>query len=173
MGARDPSGLEDERAWYHGSVEPGGTQSTKAIRLWLGDAGRNLLEDLRILILSIRMRNLLKNLELYTLLALARGPLHGYGLATQIEVDSDRQLKPLPGNLYVVLKRLQQGGLVRPVEPETQGSAPAAQAIQDVKKRRTYELTDLGRRRLAEESQRMATFAQTVELRFSPGDEQG
>ncbi|MEM1249202.1 MAG: helix-turn-helix transcriptional regulator [Acidobacteriota bacterium] len=109
------------------------------------------------------MRNLLKNLELYVLLALARGPLHGYGLATQIEDDSDGQLKPLPGNLYVVLKRLQQGGLVRPLE-----AGP-----REAKKRRAYELTDLGQRRLAAESERMATFARTADLRFSPGEEQG
>lgn len=109
------------------------------------------------------MRPILKSLELYTLLALAQQPLHGYGLATQIESDSDGKLKPLPGNLYVVLRRLEQGGMVRRV---SDGDG-------DSSRRREYELTDSGRQRLAAEARRLAGFARAVELRFSPGDKQG
>ena len=109
------------------------------------------------------MRSHLKTLELHTLLALARGPLHGYGLATQIEADSDGGLRPLPGNLYVVLRRLEDGGLVCRATPEGKES-----------RRRTYALTEVGRRRLESEARRLASFARAVELRFSEtGDGQG
>jgi len=102
------------------------------------------------------MRTHLKPLELHTLLALAHEPAHGYSLVRQIEADSEGTLKPLPGNLYVVLTRLATAGLVRQIEPSGEGS-----------RRRTYELTPIGRERLTAEGHRMARLAQTVEVRFT------
>ncbi len=108
------------------------------------------------------MRKHLKPLELYTLLALAQGPLHGYGLATQIERDSSGELKPLPGNLYVVLRRLEDRGMV---EREEESST--------TDRRRTYALTQLGRRRLTAEAERLAEFARAVATRFGEPVDQG
>ena len=39
-----------------------------------------------------------------------RGPLHGYGIATQIESMSDEMLRVEEGSLYPALHRLEEAG---------------------------------------------------------------
>ena len=42
-----------------------------------------------------------------------RGPLHGYGLATQIEGMSDETLRVEEGSLYPALHRLEEAGWIK------------------------------------------------------------
>lgn len=94
----------------------------------------------------------LKVVEFHVLLALAGGPMHGYALAKQMEVESHGRVRMLPGNLYAVIRRL----LVRSLVEEA--DAPADASRQDPR-RRFFALTTNGRHRLAEESRQMARVA--------------
>ena len=54
------------------------------------------------------------SLPLLVLKLLARrGPLHGYGLATQIEGMSDETLRVEEGSLYPALHRLEEAGWIK------------------------------------------------------------
>jgi DNA-binding PadR family transcriptional regulator len=69
------------------------------------------------------------------LTALATGPLHGHQMHGEIEALSGRPIGP--GTLYGAINRLEDDGFVRALEPDG--------------RRKPYELTDLGRRRLVAE----------------------
>jgi DNA-binding PadR family transcriptional regulator len=85
----------------------------------------------------------LKPVELHLLLALAREPAHGYALVKRIEEDSAGRLRLLPGNLYGILHRLVEKGLVR---ASKRGPLP-----EEDQRRQYYELTASGRRVLERE----------------------
>jgi DNA-binding PadR family transcriptional regulator len=88
----------------------------------------------------------LKPIELYVLLGLSEQPLHGYALTERIAELSDGGIRPLPGNLYVVLHRLGARGLLRPAA----GAAAAAAEGED-SRRRLYQLTPRGSETLRDE----------------------
>jgi DNA-binding PadR family transcriptional regulator len=90
----------------------------------------------------------LKPIELHVLLALSERPQHGYALAARVRELSEQRLRLLPGNLYVVLHRLAERGLLR----ETDGSEAGAGADS---RKRTYELTAGGRSALRDELSRL------------------
>ena len=98
----------------------------------------------------------LRRAEMHVLVALAAGPLHGYGLVHRIEEESEGQLRILPGNLYTIIRRLETGGLVR--ESRT---LPAANEDQ---RRRYYELTAKGRRVLLREARQLETLIQRLRV---------
>lgn len=52
-------------------------------------------------------------LEMLILKALARGPLHGYGVAEWIEQTSQQVLKVEEGALYPALHRMELRGLLK------------------------------------------------------------
>jgi DNA-binding PadR family transcriptional regulator len=79
------------------------------------------------------------------LTALARGPLHGYGLITEVAALSDGQLTLRPGTLYGALDRLGDDGLVVLDREE----------VVDGRLRRYYRLTDEGATALHAETERM------------------
>ena len=58
----------------------------------------------------MRMANPLRPIETSLLIALCAGPGHGYELVRRMHEETDGRLKVLPGNLYVVLKRLRERG---------------------------------------------------------------
>jgi PadR family transcriptional regulator, regulatory protein PadR len=66
------------------------------------------------------------------LLQLAKQPTHGYDLMGILGADAD--FSPDPGNLYRVLRSIEEEGLVQS-NWDTEGVGPA---------RRVYEITDLG-----------------------------
>ncbi len=101
----------------------------------------------------------LKPVDFHLLLALVDEPLHGYALAARIREQSDGQVRMMPGNLYSVIRRLVQQGLVAEAE------APAAAGSVD-SRRRYFTLTDLGRRVLEEEARRMARMAELARRRL-------
>ena len=80
-----------------------------------------------------------------------RGPLHGYGIATQIEAVSDL-LRVEEGSLYPALHRLEESGWVR-----------AKWTVTNNKRRaRIYEITAAGRKQLREEEQRWTSVAAAI-----------
>jgi DNA-binding PadR family transcriptional regulator len=86
--------------------------------------------------------------ELRVLLVLAEGPTHGYPIIKVIEERDGTWKRVLPGNLYRRLRDMRARGLVREVE------APAG-TPDDERKRRTFALTQLGRRVAIAETRRL------------------
>jgi PadR family transcriptional regulator PadR len=93
------------------------------------------------------------SLPLLVLKLLARrGPLHGYGLATQIEGMSDDLLRVEEGSLYPALHRLEEAGWIR-----------ARWATTDTGRRaRMYEITADGRKQLESEEVRWKAITAAV-----------
>jgi len=92
----------------------------------------------------------LKPVDLQLLLALADGELHGYGLVLAIDRATDGLLKLDPGNLYRVIKRLLDEGLV--------AEAPPRRPAGGEERRRYYRMTPLGRRVLVAELRRLQSL---------------
>ena len=65
-------------------------------------------------------------------------PMHGYELITAFEEKSGGRWKPSPGSIYPALRRLEHRGFITAVETD------------DDEPKRRFELTDLGRQRVAE-----------------------
>jgi DNA-binding PadR family transcriptional regulator len=95
----------------------------------------------------------LSNLEYHVLLAMADGPLYGYGIKGAVESESGGTLAPGAGSLYRVLARLMAEGLVREAEPPEDAEPHPGLA------RRYYELTAEGRSALHAESRRLRSVA--------------
>lgn len=79
------------------------------------------------------------------LTALARQPLHGYGLIAEVLSLSGGHVTLRPGTLYGALDRLADDGLVDTDHEE----------VVDGRLRRYYRLTDRGEAALAAETERM------------------
>ena len=73
-----------------------------------------------------------------------RGPLHGYGIAAQIEGMSSDALRVEEGSLYPALHRMEEAGWIR-AEWVTKESGRRA---------RVYEVTATGKKQLAAEESR-------------------
>lgn len=91
-------------------------------------------------------------LEMLILKALARGPLHGYGVVEWIHQTSQLVLKVEEGALYPALHRLELRGLLKSQWGSSDNNRRA----------KFYELTPVGRRRLSAESQRWAKLSAAV-----------
>jgi DNA-binding PadR family transcriptional regulator len=90
------------------------------------------------------------------LLALADGEKHGYGIMLEVEANTKGQVIMGPGTLYGSIKRMLQADLIEEsderVDPE----------MDDPRRRSYYRLTDLGRRALRMEAERLALQVQTA-----------
>ena len=82
---------------------------------------------------------------LHILLALADGDRHGYAIMQEVERRTDGVLVLGPGTLYRSIKRMLAADLIR----ETGSQAGAGP------RRRTYRLTEAGRRMALAETRRM------------------
>jgi DNA-binding PadR family transcriptional regulator len=89
----------------------------------------------------------LKPVDLEILLALAESDQHGYGLVQAVAEHTKQLIVLDPGNLYRVIKRLLETGLVAESERRS-GDAEG-------ERRRNYKLTPLGGRVLATELDRL------------------
>ena len=76
-------------------------------------------------------------LDMLLLAALARGPVHGYGVIARLRNDSDGVFAMPEGTIYPALHRLEGAGFVASTDEFVGG-----------KRRRTYALTDVGVARL-------------------------
>jgi DNA-binding PadR family transcriptional regulator len=79
------------------------------------------------------------------LTALAREPMHGYGIIGEVAALSDGRLSMRPGTLYGALDRLADEGLVETDREEVVGG----------RLRRYYRLTDAGDAALTAETERL------------------
>ena len=78
-----------------------------------------------------------------------RGPLHGYGIAGEIEVLSEDALRIDEGSLYPALHRMEEAGWIS-----------AEWTITENKRRaRIYQLTRAGKKQLASETERWTTLS--------------
>jgi DNA-binding PadR family transcriptional regulator len=88
------------------------------------------------------------------LLALADGEKHGYGIMLEVEANTKGQVLMGPGTLYGSIKRMLQADLIEEsderIDPE----------MDDPRRRSYYRLTNLGRRALRMEAERLALQVQ-------------
>ena len=82
----------------------------------------------------------LNSSDFFVLAALSTGMRHGYGIVKDIESRTHGKVRMRPGNLYRVLDRLVERGLVE-VAKEPGGESPAG--VQ-----RVFRITTVGRRTL-------------------------
>lgn len=91
-------------------------------------------------------------LETLILKTVARGPIHGYGIARWLEDATGDVLRIEDGSLYPALYRMEQRGWIE-----------AQWGISDGGRRaKFYRITAAGRRRLAVSTQEWARFAGAV-----------
>jgi DNA-binding PadR family transcriptional regulator len=98
--------------------------------------------------------------EFLVLASLQRAPLHGYGICQAVRERTYERVRLRPGNLYRVLDRLLERGLVELAERR-----PARD--RDDERRQYYRLTPQGRRALAQEAELLADVALEV-ISLSP-----
>lgn len=102
----------------------------------------------------------MSTLEYHVLLAMASGPLYGYGIREAVESDSEGAVTPRAGSLYRVLARLMAQGLVQEVAP------PDDLEPHPGKTRKYYALTSEGRSTLTAEAHRLRGAANLAERRL-------
>ena len=98
---------------------------------------------------------------LQILLALAEGPLHGYGIKQSVEDRTKGAVRLGSGTLYEAVHRLVEQGRIEEVP------APSAEPSSGGPPRRFYALTPAGREALSEELRRMdhvVRYARTRDL---------
>ena len=95
----------------------------------------------------------------HILLALADGPLHGYGIMQAVETTSEGHPPMGPGTIYGSLQRMEEAGLVK--EASTRNDD----------RRRVFMLLPAGRRALAQEAERLSRLAALVRDRRLVPDE--
>ncbi|PAE17071.1 hypothetical protein CHH91_07085 [Virgibacillus sp. 7505] len=78
-----------------------------------------------------------------------RQPLHGYGIMKEVEVISEGLVKLGPGTLYGALRKLEKLRLITQVEQKDT--------------RKSYQLTDNGRRLLFAEYERLRKLVEISE----------
>lgn len=100
----------------------------------------------------------LKPVDFILLLALVEDEQHGYALAREIDERTEGVIRLEPGNLYRVIKRLVDDGLV-----EVSERRPAPEL--DDERRRYYRLTALGARVAAAEARRLRVLLSTRPVR--------
>ncbi|MEP6835684.1 MAG: PadR family transcriptional regulator [Gemmatimonas sp.] len=99
----------------------------------------------------------LRPVEFEILLTLANGERHGYAILQEIAERSRGELQPETGTMYRALRRLVEGGLVRPAARKTARE-------DDDERRRYYAITALGARVATAEADRMARLVATARL---------
>jgi DNA-binding PadR family transcriptional regulator len=95
----------------------------------------------------------LRPIEFSILIALAEEERHGYGIVKRIGERSGGSVKLAPGNLYQVLDRLLDDGLIEERPQRRRGDG----------RRRYYGITTAGRRVVAAEGARLKALVRTVD----------
>jgi PadR family transcriptional regulator, regulatory protein PadR len=97
------------------------------------------------------------HLDTLLLASLENGPLHGYAVKEALRDSSDARFDLPTGTIYPALRRLEAAGLVEGTWAEAGG-----------RRRRTYELTPAGRRRLAGNRAAWRDFASAMTAILEP-----
>jgi DNA-binding PadR family transcriptional regulator len=103
----------------------------------------------------------LKTNWFHILLSLAAGEQHGYGIMQEVFERSSGKIRLWPATLYGTLKRLIESGLI-----EESAERPAPEL--DDARRRYYRMTDLGRKVLDAETERLEELVRIVQMRRAP-----
>jgi len=85
----------------------------------------------------------------HILLALADGPLHGYGIMQAVELSAASEPPMGPGTIYGSLQRMEEAGLVKELSRSDD-------------RRRVFALQPAGRRALAVEAERLVRLSELV-----------
>jgi DNA-binding PadR family transcriptional regulator len=91
------------------------------------------------------------------MLSLTQEPKHGYAIMKEVQVLSKGRVLLSTGTLYGAIKRLLNQGWIRRVNES--GATPSN------RERKEYALTDLGRRILKAEVERLNSLVTTAQLR--------
>jgi PadR family transcriptional regulator, regulatory protein PadR len=103
-------------------------------------------------------RDLLRgSLDMMILSALARGAQYGYGVQKQIELASQGRVKIAAGTLYPILHRLESDKLIKSRWEDDTG-----------RKRKWYELTATGKKRLQKQAEEWTQFAHCLQTLLAP-----
>ena len=86
----------------------------------------------------------------HILLALAEGPLHGYGIMQAVERSAADEPPMGPGTIYGSLQRMEDAGLVKEIPARAD------------ERRRLFALQPAGRRALTLEAERLSRLATLV-----------
>ncbi len=91
-------------------------------------------------------------LDMMVLKTLARGPMHGYGIAQSIQRTSEEVLRVEEGSLYPALHRLELDGILE-----------AEWGVSEYNRRaKYYRLTPEGRKRLIAETSKWKRLAEAI-----------
>jgi DNA-binding PadR family transcriptional regulator len=96
----------------------------------------------------------------FILLSLSTGKKHGYIIMQDVEQLSGGRVALGTGTLYGALGRLLDQGWIERVEEEQSGGRP----------RKAYVLSDLGRRLLAAETERLGSLWSAARVRLAGGE---
>lgn len=107
----------------------------------------------------------LTSAEIHILLALDGGPQHGYGIKNEVEERTSGEVRLGPGTLYEAIQRMVRRGWIERAADEAE--LPEAERGPS---RRYYELTTLGRERLAVELARLEGIVRYARSRNLLGD---
>jgi PadR family transcriptional regulator len=92
------------------------------------------------------------HLDALILAVVEREPLHGYAIIEALRARSGGELDMPTGSLYPALRRLERAGYLKSEWSQASG-----------RDRRTYELTDAGRKHLKDERTDWRKFADVIE----------
>lgn len=99
----------------------------------------------------------------YILLSLASQARHGYAIMKDVLTLSEGRVDLSTGTLYGALKRMLEDGWIQPVDPEAGGEGSGGSG----RERKSYTLTDHGRKVLAAELERLGRLREIGRLRTS------
>jgi len=102
----------------------------------------------------------------FILLSLSSEPKHGYAIIKDVHSLSQGRITLSTGTLYGALKRLLEQGWIARVSDAERISATA---IHPGRSRKTYTLTDLGRRMLNAEIERLRALVAAAQMRTVEG----
>jgi DNA-binding PadR family transcriptional regulator len=94
----------------------------------------------------------------HILLALAAGEMHGYAIMREVAILSDGRMSMGPGTLYGSIKKMVAAGLI---EESAQRPDPAL----DDERRRYYRITEIGRKVVMAEAERLSGLVRQARAR--------
>jgi DNA-binding PadR family transcriptional regulator len=100
-------------------------------------------------------RPALTDLAFHILIALGKGPAHGYAIGKDVEEQSGGRLDASTGTLYQALHRLKEEGLIASVDPPECSD----------ERRKYFRLTERGRRAAEAEARRLHALVRTARKR--------
>lgn len=87
--------------------------------------------------------------QMFYILLVLKKPMHGYDIMSEISRITDNRVKVGAGTLYTLLARFEKDHYIR--------------FIKEVNRKKIYQITDLGQKKLFEEKKRMQQQIQLLE----------